>query len=215
MARRRRFKKRRARRNPLSTTTTIVIGVVGVAAVGGIIYYLVQRSKLSVAADKALTGGVKGGAEGGLSRDQQADADAAKAAADAEAAKVAAEAAAKAAAKAATDAAAVALIKAASNAGTAAYVAKFNLGGSNNIGDIHAWAFQAAVAAVQAVGVPQSQAVGIVWGVARDFFTSRGYSQGQAEGYATEAQKNAGYGTHTSSLPNMLNAAQSFREMMS
>ena len=80
MARRRSKKRRRARSNPLSTGATIVIGVVGVAAVGGIIYYLVSRSRLSAAADKALEGGVKGGIEGGMAaKDRQAAEDAAAA----------------------------------------------------------------------------------------------------------------------------------------
>lgn len=194
MARRRSKKRRRSRSNPLSTGTTIVLGVVGVAAVGGIIYYLVSRSRLSAAADKALEGGVKGGIEGGMAaKDRQAaeDAAAAKATADA-----AAKAAIEAAAKAAADAAAAALQTAAVNAATAAFA--LLMPGNLGIG------FKAAVPAAQAVGASRDKAIIAAWYATVAWLMANGRTRDTAERDASTTQNEAGFGLHTSSTSNTM-----------
>lgn len=179
----------KVRWNPTGNTGKIVIAVLATVVVAGGVGAAIYFAKKPAGPQLPGTGLPATGGGGGVQA--AADAAAAKAAAD----KAQADAVAAAVA-AATKAAADALRNTATNAAKSAFSTKHDLGGASSSAELDAWAFIAAIQAVQAAGVAPVDVLGIVWNAAADWFASRGYGRSQAEGFATAAQLAAGFGQH-------------------
>lgn len=185
----------------MGDTGKILIAVAATAVVAGgigaIIYFAKKPATLStgqVAADTAA-------AKAAVAKTAADKAAADKAAADAAAAKAAADAA-----KAAADAQRKAAGVAALNAFSAVYNTNISQQGVSAVQAMTA-AFISGIQAVQALGIAPSDVLDIAWNSAADFLVSIGWSRGQAETLASDAQQAAGFGRHTtSSGPTMSTA---------
>jgi hypothetical protein len=111
-----------------------------------------------------------------------------------------------------------AIADAQAKAAAAAAVGGFKAGWDSTLSDQnmlpaerYAAGFRSAVTAAEAAGVSVADAVLDAWNAAVSYAVAAGYGQSQAQGYATAAQTDAGYGTPTVTPQDIAKAIQSLQ----